>query len=383
MLNLNNIAFITNKYPNPLEENVLVFLQQLVWEISDLGKNCIVICPLPININLRYTKFPYKTTEVTENGSKVTIFFPKYIGFGQSEILGFNPAKLTTNNFTQAVRKVILKLDAKPDVIYGHFVTPAGITSARVGREFGIPSYMAYGESTPRTIKHFGYEETKKELETLAGVIAVSTYSKEVLVSTSVVKENIVEVFPNGYRKERFYPRDKKESRKMFGIPDDKFVVAFVGSFDHRKGIERLFEAINGLDDVYAICAGKGKLMPTSMKCLYSKPVNHNNLPYFYSAADIFVLPTLNEGCCNAIIEAMACGLPIISSNLPFNDDILDESCSIRVDPLNINKIKKSIKYLYSNRTQLKTLSRGSIEKAKELTLRNRVINILNFVNKS
>src|SRR5699024_7768166 len=142
--------------------------------------------------------------------------------------------------------------------------------------------------------------------------------------------EDKIKVIPNGFRPERFYPRSKIESREKFGLPKDKFIVAFVGSFDHRKGSRRLDEAVDQLDSVYSIYAGKGEMPPQSTKCLYQNTVNNEDLPYFYSAADAFVLPTLNEGCCNAIIEAMACGLPIVSSNRPFNDDILDESCSIR-----------------------------------------------------
>lgn len=61
------ITFITNKYPNPVEENVLVFLQQLVWSMADKGIECTVICPVPVNINPKYIKFPYKTYEKTEN----------------------------------------------------------------------------------------------------------------------------------------------------------------------------------------------------------------------------------------------------------------------------------------------------------------------------
>lgn len=377
---MKKIAFITNKYPNSIENNVLVFLQQLVWEIAELDEDCIVICPVPVNINPKYLKFPYKTYEKTENGSEVTIYFPKYIGFGQSDIFGFNPAKLTTNNFTRAVKKVIGKMNIKPDALYGHFVTPAGITAARVGREFNIPSFMAYGEATSNMIKHFGYNEVSKELASLDGVISVSTQNKNILLSIDAVSEDIIEVFPNGYREERFYPRDKQLSRSKFNLPEDKFIVCFVGSFDHRKGIERLISAVNELDDVYVICGGKGELVPESNKCLYNKSVDHADLPYFYSAADVFVLPTLNEGCCNAIIEAMACGLPIISSNQPFNDDILDDSCSIRINPLNVKQIKQSIAYLYNNEQELNDFKKGSLKKAESFKLKLRAKNIIYFI---
>ena len=153
-----------------------------------------------------------------------------------------------------------------------------------------------------------------------------------------------------------------------------------MGSFDYRKGIERLIKAVEKIDDVYIICAGKGKLIPTSKRCLYKKCVKNENLPYFYSASDIFVLPTLNEGCCNAIIEAMACGLPIISSNLSFNDDILDDTCSVRIDPTNVEEIKTAIKSLYEDKEKLYQLRKGSLKKVKLFTLEARAKKIVKFI---
>jgi teichuronic acid biosynthesis glycosyltransferase TuaC len=381
---MENICIITNKYPNPIDKNVLVFVQQLVWTMADIGKNCSVVCPVPINLNHKYLLLPDKVIETTENGKEIVVYFPKYIGFGQKDYWKFNPARITTWNFTLAAKKVIKSFQLKPDILYSHFVTPAGIASAKIGKELNIPAFMAHGEATLGTIHHYGSKNVERELSSLSGVVAVSTHNKNMLKSVNAVSERKIEIFPNGYRPERFYPRDKKEARKKFSLPEDKFIVCFVGSFDHRKGVQRLMKAIDGLDKTYAIFAGTGALTPIGSKCLHNTSVINEELPYFYSAADVFVLPTLHEGCCNAIIEAMACGLPIISSNLPFNDEILDDTNSIRVDPNDVEEIKEAIKSLYENKNRLVKLSNGSIQKSKTLTLDNRAKRIIKFIeNKS
>lgn len=274
------ITFITNKYPNPVEENVLVFLQQLVWSMADKGIECTVICPVPVNINPKYIKFPYKTYEKTENWSEVTVYFPKYIGFGQSEILGYNPARITTNNFTRAIRRVMSTMNSKPDAVYGHFVTPAGIAAARIGKEFNIPSFLGYGEDSTRMIEHFGYEKAAKELEAITGVIAVSTKNKNDLLSVNAVDEEKIQVIPNGFRKERFYPRDKSESRKIFGLPEDKFLgkqviavprLALYGEHidDHQVQVASVLDK-----EGYLICVLDIKDLKSAIHYLKKNPIN-------------------------------------------------------------------------------------------------------------
>jgi len=380
---MNNYCIITNKYPNDVEPNVLVFVQQLVWSLVDMGIKCSVICPLPVNLNIKYAKLPYKTYEITENGNRVDIYFPKYIGFGQSDILGFNPAKITTHMFTKAVEKVIEKMETKPDIAYGHFVTPAGIATARIGRKLNIPTYMAYGEASYKTIEHFGINRVREELSTLNGIIAVSTKNKEMLINKNLIDSSKIIVLPNGYREERFYPRDKTESRRKFNFPIDGFIISFVGSFDERKGIERLIKAVEELniDNMYVIAAGKGDLTPNSRKCIFKQSVHNEELPWFYSASDVFVLPTLNEGCCNAIIEAMACGIPIISSDMSFNDDILTSNNSLRINPLNIEEIKSAIYEMYINKQLRDKIANECIRSSRNLTLHERAKKIINFID--
>ena len=373
-----HICFMTNKYPNEVDGNTLVFLKQLVDEIAEQDVKCSVVCPVPTSINRNYKKLPLRRVE-----GKVTIYYPRYFGLGQRNYLCFNPAKITTHFFTKAVEKTI-KNDIglkNVDTFYAHFVTPADIAAARLGRKFDKPAFMAYGEATLQTIQHFGEKAVKKELSSLAGVIAVSSQNKEMI--SEYVDSNIIEVFPNAINTELFRPIDKKIARKKLGFNEKDFIVSFVGSFDERKGINRLEKAIDSFGgDVKLAAAGKGKLKPTSENCIWDKPVGHDNLPVFYSASDLFVLPTRNEGCCNAIIEAMGCGLPIISSDRSFNYDVLNNKNSILINPDDVKELTDAIALLRNDGKKRDRLSVNAIEAAKQLSLSRRASNIMSFIKK-
>ena len=214
----------------------------------------------------------------------------------------------------------------------------------------------------------------------MSGIVSVSSKNKEELVQNNVVPSDIIEVFPNSIDTSTFYKMDRKEARVELGIDENAFIVAFVGHFIHRKGSLRVSEAIDRLDGVNSFFIGAGELEPTCKGILHSGRLPHDEIVKYLNAADVFVLPTLAEGCCNAIVEAMACGLPVISSNLPFNDDILDESCSIRIDPNSIEELTDAIELMKSNAELREKLSEGALSKAKGLTIDQRAKAILRFI---
>lgn len=377
------ICIITPLYPNLIDKTALTFVQQLAWAMADKGLDVDVICPIPLNTRIKLWSLPKCLQEISSKGNTVTVHFPKFIYFGQVWIGNFNTARIMTYFFNLVVSNVIKKMDKKPDIFYGHFFAPAGVVACRLGKKYTKPSFIAYGESSPWTIIQYGVDAIRNEIKYLNGVISVSTSNKNDLVSLGVIEKERIEVFPNGYSRERFSPKNKQESRKLFSIPEKIFVVAFVGHFITRKGIAILESVIDQTPGVYLICAGKGELKPSSKKVLYSDIVEPDKLAYFYSAADVFVLPTLNEGCCNAIIEAMACGLPIISSDLPFNDDILNEENSIKINPLNVDSIKRAIEYLRDNEGERCKLADGSLKMSLNLTIERRIDNILKYIGEN
>ncbi len=381
------IIILANKYPNEIQKNVNVFTQQLTWCFADLGIKCIVICPFAVNYNFKYKKLPYRITEKTDKGNLVTIYRPQYMGFGQNNsLLQKIRVKTTTKNYINAVEKVLKKIDVKPsDVLFSEFLCPSGVAAAILGKKYKISSYMQCGEATYQGDKKYGNNYLKRKLKSLTGVIAVSGHNKKYLVHANIVKENKIIVLPSGYRKQRFYSIEKNEARKKMGFPNDKFIVGFCGSFDDRKGILRLESAIDSIeeDNIVLAAVGSGDKRPNSKKCIFKKPLNHEDLIYFYNSIDVFAFPTYHEGCCTAIVEAIACGCPIISSDRDFNYEICDNSNSILIDPDDIEGMKKSILLLYKNTKFKNKLREGSLKKAEDLSLEAKAYKIIKYIEEN
>lgn len=378
---MDRICIVVNKYPNRFEPYILVFVQQFVWALADLGVECTVICPLAYNIDPRYLRIPFLRTEYTPKHNQVTIYTPKFIGFGQShKIFGKSPAPLTTFLFARSLERTLRRIKTAPEALIGHFITPAGAAAAKVGRKLGIPTFLAYGDGTLNTVWELGIKRVRRELRSLAGVIAVSSASKKRLEDLQIIDSERISVFPNGYQPELFFNRDKRGARERFGFPQDAFIVGTAASFDERKGVLRLQSAVDLLDGVLFACAGKGKCMPTSKKCIFKNPLVHEEMPLFLSALDAFVLPTRSEGCSNALIEAMAIGLPIVTSDLPFNHDILDSSSALLIDPEDSRAIADAIAKLRDDEALRSSLRKRSLERAQSLVLEDRVKKILAFM---
>jgi glycosyltransferase involved in cell wall biosynthesis len=189
---------------------------------------------------------------------------------------------------------------------------------------------------------------------------------------------------PNSINNNLFKVMNKSACRKQLGFPQDIFIVAFVGWFKHIKGPKRIAAALDSIEEgenVYSIFIGAGKKEePQCKNIIFKGRLMHDEVPVYLNAADVFVLPTLNEGCCNSIVEAMACGLPIISSNLPFNWDILSENNSILIDPNNINEIAHAIVSLRDDKDLRNSLSQGSLKTAMDLTIDKRAAKIEAFI---
>lgn len=385
---LKNICFIADGYPSEyFVKNA--FVETLVNSMADLGVNCTVIAPQSLSHVLlgRENRLPYRQVRRTPVGNEITVITPKYYSVSTKKLGLVNTASLTLANSKRAVERAFVKLlrSEKFDAIYGHFIFESGIIANYLGKKYHIPAFFAYGENTTYTIDRLGEKKTRELLRGITGVVSVSTENKRVLIEKSMVPAEKIGVFPNAVDNACFCPQDGAAMRQELGFPQDAFIVAFVGRFLDVKGPDRLSAAIEQLNDdnIYSIFIGDGPLKPTCRNILHCGSLQHDEIPRYLSAADVFVLPTKAEGCCNAIVEAMACGLPIISSDMPFNEDILADDRAILIDPMNIDAMAEAICELKDNIMRRTKMAVAAEQFAHSLSINVRAKTIMAFMEKN
>lgn len=382
---IKSITVITNNYPSP-ERMEYVFVQQLVHAMIDQGIKIDVIVPQSIIHSILYRKkmLPRENIGYTNSGIKYNVYRPFSITILRNKLL-----KNTTDIFTKKILNSLLK-QVNNQVLYSHFWDGASLIY-QFAKENNLPLFVACGESGDHfqsTLNKFSAETLKEMPSTVTGVISVSSENKRKCIENKLSDEKNIEIFPNCINADIFYKKDELETKKHLGIKEDDFVIAFVGGFIPRKGPDRVAKAIEKLNDPQIKVMFIGKpFVDNSYKfdCLgiiHKGTLEHNLLPKYLNCADAFVLPTQSEGCCNAIVEALAIGLPVISSEGAFNDDILDENNSIRVNPNDVDAIADAIKKLKDNPELRKKMSEYSLARHEEYSIEGRAKRILDFIQR-
>ena len=378
----NRILFVGG-YPNAVKKYFRIFYANLIRQIADMGYECHVVAPVSLtNYRRKIMEIPEKEIDYSAAGNPIHIYHPRYISYSSKNVFSFNTGILSEMAFQKSALNFAKKLDNKFDFVYGHFFLSGGLAAVKIGNMLRIPSFVAYGECDYRSQVIDGYRQlNSNDVRGLTGIISVSSKNTNELSEFEFLKSVPTITAPNSVDMKLFYKRDKNESRRKLGLPKDKFIVGFVGGFIERKGDKRLLAAINSIDDVYLACAGRGDNPPHGDKVLFCQPMQHKNIPIFLNAMDIFCLPTLNECSCNAIIEAASCGLPVISSNLPFNDDFLTEDNSIRINPNSVDDLKNAILKLKENPDYLHKIADKIYRDSQEFSIEKRADKILNFIS--
>jgi len=212
----------------------------------------------------------------------------------------------------------------------------------------------------------------------------------KIIVDSRSTKNDVKKFYPQHAEKvkviyagveSQFYPRSQREVERILKKYhlDFKYFF-FLGTLEPRKNILRLIEAFikwkreGNVEHRLVITGRKGwfykEILEKIQKSAHSQDiiftdfVDDEDLPFLYSGAEMFLYPSLYEGFGLPVLEAMACGTPVVTSNLSSLPEVTGEA-GLLIDPLNVEEIVLAMEKLSRDRKTLDELQKRGLERAK------------------
>jgi glycosyltransferase involved in cell wall biosynthesis len=238
----------------------------------------------------------------------------------------------------------VLKLRHEFTIIDAHFAYPDGYAATLLGKWLKTPVTITLrGTEVPLSKLPRRRAKMLTALKNATRIFSVSESLKQHVVSLGA-EDDKIRVIGNGVDLSKFYPVDKVQARAALDLPITANILVSVGGLVDRKGFHRVIEVLPALlarypELIYVIVGGESaegnirEQLETQVRTLkLEKNVRFlgayaaENLKVPLSAADLFVLATANEGWANVFLEAMGCGLPVITTDVGGNSEVVKQA---------------------------------------------------------
>lgn len=299
-------------------------------------------------------------------------------------------------HFSFALRTIASVLWRRPQVVYAHFLAPAGVLATLACRFLPrtVLVVVAHGRDVRNIGERRGMQTAMRILEGRADhVVAVSQYLANDLEQRVPKLAGKVHVIDAGVDvKERFTPAIHADARRKLGelwnCEKEEPAFLFVGTLDERKNVLRLAEAFERLEQGSLTIIGDGPLRSK----LEGRPrvqlvgrVSHDEVVTWMRACDVLCLPSLIEPFGQVLIEAMACERSVLATKVGGPPEFVSPSAGVLVDPESIDDIERGLRAVaelpspnlaaravalghdvHSQVARIETLMRESVEQRKQ-----------------
>jgi len=354
-----NILFISSMFPNPPEPNRGIFSLQIVKELGKIA-NVKVIAPVASTgvFKLLNSFKKYKTDlkiPPYRSIGKIDIYHPPYNAIPG---MGF----LHHLSIYKRLKPLITNLDKewKIDAVNCHWIFPDGVAVQKICREMGLPLMLT---ALGTDLNYYITLKLRKEIikKALKGADKVSVLSKSMYdkcMEMAVSSQRLV-IIPNGVDLGKFDIVEREVARRKIGINEKGEIILFVGSLVPVKGVDYLLKAFalllgkkeNSNVRLYLVGSGflqeklrrLGEQLGISKKIEFVGPIIHSELVLWMNAANCLCLPSVNEGHPNVMMEALACGTPVVASAVGSIPDFVNSDNGATVIPGDSKELSETL----------------------------------------
>lgn len=321
-------------YPNDQRPTHGIFVENRLRHLLGSGAaSSVVVAPVPW-FPFRARRFgtwaAHARTSAEEIRHGITVYHPRYPVIPK---LGMSVAPWLLYRACLPLLRRVCAEGARPDAIDAHYVYPDGVAAVWLGRALGLPVVITARGTDVNLIPRFRVPRRliQGAIRDAAALVAVSAALKKALLNLGAPDDKVT-VLRNGIDTTLFRPPDDRAAaRAALGLT--RPTLLSVGLLIERKGHHRVIEAMTSLPEFELLIVGEGpeqaRLVALArrlglddrVRLLGARP--HTALPALYGAADALVLASSREGWANVLLEAMACGTPVIASNIWGNPEVV------------------------------------------------------------
>jgi len=320
------LLVFTSLYPNAAQPRHGVFVEERLRHLVDSGRiAATVVAPVPW--------FPFRSpifgaystlasVPAKEERYGITILHPRFPVIPK---LGMSIAPFLMVRALLPVFRKLIAEGADFDLIDAHYFYPDGVAAARLGAAIGKPVVITARGTDVTWIPR--YRRPRRQIqwaaERAAAIVTVSRALKDKVTALGVDPDRIA-VLRNGVDLDRFGPRDRIAIRARLGLKGPVWLT--VSNLVELKGVHLVIEALARVPDATLLIAGNGpeehrlrglvERLGLGTRVRFLGNIPHVELCEYYNAADAMVLASSREGMPNVVLEAIACGTPVVATSV-------------------------------------------------------------------
>ena len=330
-------------YPSTVRPGHGIFVETRLRELLKTGQvETKVVAPIPW-FPLRNPRFgryaKLASTPETETHNGISVYHPRY----------FLPPKIGQNIAPYALAAGALPTVRRLiedgfdfDLIDAHYLYPDGVAASIIARKIGKPFVSTARGSDINLFRAFAIPRRliQKTLQQSTANIGVCRDLVEQMEELGAPPENSI-VLRNGVDLLRFFPVDRNKARSELQIPENGLVLLSVGNLIDLKGHDLVIRLLGERSQGILIIVGSGpkehslrqlaESLGLAERVIFAGQQPNDQLKTYFCAADVTVLASSREGWANVLLESMACGTPVVATNVNGTPEVVTGSVAGRL----------------------------------------------------